>query len=303
MNTSFWGPDGWLFLHSIASIYPIKPSTNDKLLMHDFMNIICNILPCKYCRVSFTNYSKTLDIIPYLESNILMGEWLYKMHNKVNNKLRKQGYCTILNPSLEEVNNKYTHIVIQKIEHIYKQQIQLTTTKPNDMIILIINYICNLGYKFIGSIIFNYQGYYANCHSSDEKNNIISIYNNFFNILQLLICNYISKHIPNGKIICSTFTIHKINIKNILKQNESYSKLKQWFYNNNNICTNINNFNTYNEYEKYFNKHIVSYCNAPTPSIKNITNSCRKFTKKQKIYSKQQYSKQYSKQYKTHIEK
>ena len=298
MNTIFWGPSGWEFLHAITAIYPVKPSLNDKILMRDFMLCICSILPCKYCRVSFTNYSNTLDIIPYLESNNLMQEWIYKMHIKVNNKLRHQGYCTTKNPELEDVKNKYIKLVINKIENIYKQII-LKTIKPQHAMKNICNYICNLGYNFIGSIVFNYQAYYANCHTSDEKLNIIYIHNKFFNILQLLICNYILKHNPTGKMAYDACaTIKKINIKKILIQNESYTKFKQWFYNysmlcnitdktdgtdgtdtsNDNTNTNTNkDFKNYDDFENYFNKHIVSSC--ATPSKNNIVNSCRKRTK------------------------
>ena len=285
MNTNFWGPSGWMFLHSITSIYPIKPSTNDKILMHEFMNIICNILPCKYCRISFAMYSKTLDIIPYLESRQLLCEWLYKMHNKVNNKLRHQGYCTTKNPELEIIN-KYIKIMTYRIDAIYKK-ITLKTITKDDALKLCINYICNLGYKFIGSIVFNYQGYYTNCHTSDEKLNIISIYNKFFNIIQTLICNYISKYNTYSKLVCDAHTIKqikKINIKNILTHTEAYSKLKTWFFNNTLLCNrdvdtdfddNKHKITDYNEYEKYFNKHIVSYCNSPEPTQNNINNSCR----------------------------
>ena len=36
-----------------------------------------------------------------------MQEWLYKMHNKVNGKLRRQGFLDTPNPSFKEVNEKY----------------------------------------------------------------------------------------------------------------------------------------------------------------------------------------------------
>ena len=30
METTFWGPDGWKFLHLITYLYPDKPTTMDK---------------------------------------------------------------------------------------------------------------------------------------------------------------------------------------------------------------------------------------------------------------------------------
>ena len=90
MDTKFWGSSAWKFLHTIVAIYPhtSSPTLSDKLMMRDFMQIVCDILPCKYCRASFTKYSQSLDITSYLESRELLMQWLYKMHNKVNKKLR-----------------------------------------------------------------------------------------------------------------------------------------------------------------------------------------------------------------------
>ena len=42
-----------------------------------------------------------------------------------------------------------------------------------------------------------------------------------------------------------------------------------------NVNDNKHKITDYNEYEKYFNKHIVSYCNSPEPTQNNINNSCR----------------------------
>jgi len=88
MNTTFWGPDGWQFLHTLTFIYPVKPSFGDKVKMREFMNSLGLILPCKYCRLSFTKYIKGLSIDDYLDSRTLIIEWLYKIHNKFNKKLR-----------------------------------------------------------------------------------------------------------------------------------------------------------------------------------------------------------------------
>ena len=107
MNTRFWGPSGWEFLHTLTAIYPETPTMEDKLIMRDFMMLICDILPCKYCRASFTKYMANLDVTPALESRDLLIEWLYKMHNKVNKKLRIQGFCHNENPTIEHVYKLY----------------------------------------------------------------------------------------------------------------------------------------------------------------------------------------------------
>ena len=180
MNTTFWGPSGWEFLHTLTFLYPEQPSYNDKVKMQNFMKSISFILPCKYCRISFTKYSNSLPITDYLDTKETMVEWLYKIHNKVNKKLRGQGFCKYENPDLNNVKNKYKPI----LEHITNLCSHNTNTNTRQEII---NYICNLGRDFLGSIIFNYQGYFSNCHSGDEKIQIVTTYNTFFNSIIPLI--------------------------------------------------------------------------------------------------------------------
>jgi len=280
MNTTFWGPSGWLFLHSICNIYPEKPTNADKLLIRDFMLLVNDVLPCKYCRASFTKYSKSLNIIEYCDSNEKIQEWMYKIHNKVNGKLRRQGFCHIENPSFESVLQKYNTLI--KKYH---------TESGNGYNYDIVNYICELGLDFLGSIIFNYQGYFVNCHTGDEKVKIISVYHKFFNIIIPVIKQFTklsdsNKNKTKTKIKIKTKTKKlksingipgkskrcKFNIRFLLQQNEPYTKLKMWFYNCSDFSVN-KHFKTYEDYESHFNKHIVSTCNTP---IRNNIKSCRK---------------------------
>ena len=290
MDTTFWGPSGWCFLHSIIALYPENATDEDHILIIKFMEIISDILPCKYCRTSFHKYMKTLKITNYLHSTSLLQEYLYKLHNKVNSKLRRQGYCDIINPELDTIIKKYNTFVINGLSHIHIHIKQAPAIVMQHMI----NYICNLGYQFIGSIVFNYQGYYSNCHTTYEKTQIISTYNNFFNILQIILSTYIGKLHPEYKHYSNQFIINKMNINKILTSIEPYTKLKLWFYNCVALCnTNVNVINThhnthhnthshmplftsYENYEMYFNKHIVSYCNTPKIT-KTILNTCRQY--------------------------
>jgi hypothetical protein len=285
MNTTFWGPSGWVFLHTLTFIYPETPNYNDKVLMQNFMNSISYILPCKYCRISFTKYSNSLPIIDYLDTRDKVIEWLYKMHNKVNKKLRSQGFCKYSNPDISLIKDKYKPI----LEHINN----LCSTHSKQSIQNIITYICNLGRDFLASIVFNYQGYFSNCYSGDEKIKIVSVYHTFFNSIIPLICTYISKMCKDINteisIKCSEFvsryktnnTINIFNIKNILSQNEAYSKLIKWFYNCKLLCTFDDKvINSFDEYMTYYSKHIVLSCSNPIDKDKTKVKSCRKNPKK-----------------------
>ena len=105
MDTRFWGPPAWVLLHSITYLYDPKLINEYEL----FFTTIQNILPCIYCRDSYTEYLERLPIKPFLLSGRLF-EWLYRIHNMVNNKLRQQGLITTHNPTLSEMRNKYKDI-------------------------------------------------------------------------------------------------------------------------------------------------------------------------------------------------
>ena len=99
IDTRFWGPSGWDLFHRIAF-----HSQNPEVLQD-----IAEILPCKFCRNSTRRFVKEL---PYDSKH--PAEWLYRLHNKVNHKLRTQ--CSkdpkVINPgpdpSFEEVQKRYS---------------------------------------------------------------------------------------------------------------------------------------------------------------------------------------------------
>ena len=131
MDTRFWGPPGWKLLHQIAYQYPENPTPEDKLNYGIFYSNLGNVLPCKYCRNSFTKYHNHLPVHGFLESREKLTEWVYLIHNKVNGKLRRQGLLDTSNPSLKEVNEQYAEC--SKVK-------------------------CQLpGWDFIYSLVFNYS--------------------------------------------------------------------------------------------------------------------------------------------------
>lgn len=259
METIYWGPSGWRFLHLLTFLYPEIPDTGDKILMRDMMSLIPDILPCKYCRASFTKYMANLDVTPALESRDLLIEWLYKMHNKVNKKLRSQGFCHHENPTLEHVHSLYKPHV-KRVHQLLKNG---DASTQNAM-----HYICKQGQEFLGSIIFNYQGYYSNCHTSEEKSKIAVSYHRFFNVIPLLI-----RRLLNPTRAYKLEPSRKYRIRNMLQQNEPFTRLKRWFYQCRELCALEDVFPTYEEYEAEFSRHMVASCNNPkADGIK----SCRK---------------------------
>lgn len=98
MDTRFFGPSGWQLFHLVAfrSDHP-----------DDVLNMMKDVLPCKYCRASTTEFvnEQPLRGDP--------GKWLYELHNQVNAKLRKQAIedPTVIHPgpdpSFEDIKARY----------------------------------------------------------------------------------------------------------------------------------------------------------------------------------------------------
>lgn len=85
MNTQIWGPLVWNLLNDVAVLgdFLYQKSIADTTLLHDFFLSWRDMLPCKYCRESFTRFSSEMPPqYPY-------RKWIYHIHNKVNQKLEK----------------------------------------------------------------------------------------------------------------------------------------------------------------------------------------------------------------------
>jgi hypothetical protein len=98
MDTRFWGPSAWQLFHLVAFVSE-HPD--------DVLNKMKDVLPCRYCRESTTEFTKRHP----LRGD--PGRWMYDIHNMVNDKLRKQARedPTVVNPgpdpTFECVRNRY----------------------------------------------------------------------------------------------------------------------------------------------------------------------------------------------------
>ena len=107
MDTKFWGPSGWKLLHLITFTY--EPSSSKAVAR--FFELVPFVLPCKFCRASLTEY---MDADPIdLKSRAALTKWLWRIHNKVNDKLRSQGLLNEPNPSFNTVKKIYEERVSQ----------------------------------------------------------------------------------------------------------------------------------------------------------------------------------------------
>lgn len=97
MDTRYWGPSGWRLLHLISF------SDRNREDVCAFFNTLAFVLPCKYCRQSFSDNIRKDPI----EINDSIPRWMWRMHNKVNAKLRNQRLCKHEDPSFQTVKRIY----------------------------------------------------------------------------------------------------------------------------------------------------------------------------------------------------
>ena len=100
MDTRFWGPSGWRLLHIVAFE---TPESHD---LHKFFELLPWVLPCKFCRASLHDYY-AMDPVPIRN----YAPWLYRIHNRVNGKLRDQKLLLTEDPSWNEVKKTYTDMI------------------------------------------------------------------------------------------------------------------------------------------------------------------------------------------------
>jgi hypothetical protein len=101
MDTRYWGPSGWKLLHTITFSYEEKLKNQ----YHDFFYVIAFLLPCKFCRKSYSEYISNDPIDTSSKEHLT--KWLWRIHNKVNEKLRSQGLCNHEDPPFSQVKKMY----------------------------------------------------------------------------------------------------------------------------------------------------------------------------------------------------
>lgn len=111
MDTRFWGPSAWQLLHLIAHAQPKNPPVPLQRAYELFFNNIKSVLPCKFCRASTTEFMETEVPLHPMRHDI--AHWLYKLHNRVNQKLREQSKTDTNvrdpgpDPSFAEIKQQY----------------------------------------------------------------------------------------------------------------------------------------------------------------------------------------------------
>jgi hypothetical protein len=108
ITPKYWGRGAWRFLESVAWCYPEKPTSKDKANYKRFFTSLKMVLPCPYCRMSYSQYIKLYPIDPHLKNNITLLKYIYTLHLFVNKERKIQGCRVDPNvPTFKSVLTKY----------------------------------------------------------------------------------------------------------------------------------------------------------------------------------------------------
>ena len=87
MRPSVWGPILWNTMHIISLGYPDDPSSELQDAAASFYRSLSSLIPCPLCREHYAKNIKQLP--PATESKKALVEWVWIIHNQVNQQLGK----------------------------------------------------------------------------------------------------------------------------------------------------------------------------------------------------------------------
>jgi hypothetical protein len=89
--TKIWGPCAWEFFHSVTFGYPLAPTKEEKQQYKNFFISTGFVLPCKYCRDSYTEFINSDPDATLkdddLENRETLTKWAFRLHERVNKKI------------------------------------------------------------------------------------------------------------------------------------------------------------------------------------------------------------------------
>lgn len=243
MDTRFWGPSAWVLLHTIA--YNYEPSEINRKQYRLFFENLKNVLPCIYCRASYTEYFEKIPIDRYLDNSKDLSYWMYQIHNLVNDKLRGQGLISWRDPSFDEIYERYTAM-----------NYGLDLCKARDQSIM--------AWKFLYCVAFVYAELGKDVAQTSHYNG----YYVFFNILG----DVLPKK-GNYNTIYSNFLVANPVLPNL----DSRERLKNWLYNLEKSMDNQQNIQcqSFNDIEK----EIEMYRAGCGGIQKDLKPTCRRLRK------------------------
>lgn len=96
MDPNVWGPLLWGLMNDVVKNYDYGAHPPHAREVKSFFTSLAFLLPCKHCRRSYSTYLADLPIEPRLQTRTLTC-WIWRLHEKVNDKLYKRDRVTLKN--------------------------------------------------------------------------------------------------------------------------------------------------------------------------------------------------------------
>lgn len=95
--TSYWGPLGWMTLHSASMLYSENPQPVEIMLMGRFLDAFGASISCYNCKTHFATMKKKYETWNprYLHSRREFMLFVFRAHNTVNKRLDKPVLQTV----------------------------------------------------------------------------------------------------------------------------------------------------------------------------------------------------------------
>lgn len=117
-STPIWGPPLWRILHTLGSqmstktktqpwLHPTSASIATVRKIATWLQTLCSILPCSFCRDSYTQFLTVLATNGPLDQVITNGnlfKWSYDLHELINDKLDTQHVTKTIVPLFTQAN-------------------------------------------------------------------------------------------------------------------------------------------------------------------------------------------------------
>lgn len=89
-DPKIWGPHAWIFLHTIASQYPVRPTMAEKQKYKTFFTVLPSVLPCVQCGVNMMTYIQNnySAFVNAFDSRQALFQWTVAFHTHVNSNER-----------------------------------------------------------------------------------------------------------------------------------------------------------------------------------------------------------------------
>ena len=97
MATKYWGPLGWMTLHSISVCYPELPSDADKAILIRFLERFQETISCPQCKKHFsTMFANYKQVHPeWANTRFDLFLMICRIHNTVNLRLDKPRFSSV----------------------------------------------------------------------------------------------------------------------------------------------------------------------------------------------------------------